>query len=477
MEQSDRLPRGVWKIALVAVISVFLAQLDATVVNVSLSSLAVELHTSLSVIQWVTSGYLLALALMLPLNGWLLERIGAKRLYIFCFAWFTVASVLCSLAWSAGSLIGFRVLQGVSGGLMAPMAQFMIARAAGKHLVRVMGYAAVVVLLGPMLGPVLAGAILQHASWRWLFLINLPIGILAITLALLFLPDEDGIAESPRSFDLTGFLLVSPGLVLFLFGAERLRDRAGWAALAASAVLIAVFYRRAARDGAKALIDVQLFRGRVFSASAVVQFTVNGLAIAGQMLIPVFLIRAAGQSPSTTGWLMAPMGLGMMITYPSLGRLTQRFGIRGTSLRGAVISLVGTLAFLYMSCYQLNVPLLMIALFVRGVGMSGVGIPSVSAAYASVPKEKLPAATTALNIAQRLGGPTLTTICATFLVWRLAAAHTPVQVNSAFTLSFALLCALHLFQVLAALRLPALVEKRVESPTAGAVPEMEPIAD
>ena len=193
-----------------AILGSLLAQLDATVVNVSLSSLAAELHSSLPVIQWVTSGYLLALALALPLNAWLVERIGPKRLYLVCFSGFTLASGLCALSWSAGSLIGFRILQGISGGLMAPMAQLMMARVAGKNLVRVMGYAAVPILLGPLLGPVIAGAILQYASWRWLFLINLPIGILAITLAFCFLPDDHDQRVDSRELDLIGLLLLSP---------------------------------------------------------------------------------------------------------------------------------------------------------------------------------------------------------------------------------------------------------------------------
>src|SRR6201986_2790439 len=129
-----RLDPLVWKITSVAVLGSFLAQLDATIVNVSLSSLAVDLHSSLGTIQWVTSGYLLALALMLPLNGWLVGQLGAKSLYLWCFPIFTLSSALCGLAWSANSLIGFRVLQGMSGGLMAPLAQMMIVRAAGRHV-------------------------------------------------------------------------------------------------------------------------------------------------------------------------------------------------------------------------------------------------------------------------------------------------------------------------------------------------------
>ena len=163
-QASDRIGPAVWKISSVAVLGSFLSQLDATVVNVSLSSLAAELHSSLSTIQWVTSGYLLALALMLPLNGWLVDRIGAKALYLWCFSAFTLTSALCGLAWSANSLIGFRVLQGMSGGMLAPMAQMMMGRAAGKRLASVLDIAAMPILLAPLLGPVMAGAILQFAS-------------------------------------------------------------------------------------------------------------------------------------------------------------------------------------------------------------------------------------------------------------------------------------------------------------------------
>jgi EmrB/QacA subfamily drug resistance transporter len=453
-EENDRLDPQIWKIVMVAVLGSLLAQLDATVVNVSLASLAQDLHSTLPVIQWVTSGYLLALALMLPLNGWLVERIGAKRLYLACFSGFTLASALCALSWSATSLIGFRVLQGITGGLMAPMAQLMLVRVAGKHFIRVIGYAAVPVLLGPILGPVLAGAILQHTTWHWLFLINVPIGILAILLALLFLPRDDDTNGSTRELDLIGCLLLSPALVLFLYGIDHLGQQGGMVTVPLSGILLAAFIWKASKDRERALIDLQLFRGRIFSASAITQFMTNGLAFAGQMLIPVYLVRALGESPSATGWLMAPLGLGMICPYPWLGKLTQRFGIRGTSTRGASIALLGTLPFLYLSSHPLNLSLLAGALFIRGVGMSAVGVPSISAAYASVHRQELPMVTTSLNIVQRLGGPTLTTLCATFLGWRLAAVHSSVDLTGAFTISFALLCTLHGFLILAAVRLP-----------------------
>src|ERR1700723_3879638 len=461
LQQSDRLDPLVWKITSVAVIGSFLSQLDATVVNVSLSTLAVELHSSLTAIQWVTSGYLLALALMIPLHGWLVESIGAKALYLWCFSAFTLSSALCGLAWSANVLIGFRILQGMSGGLMAPMAQMMVARVAGRHMARLMGYAAVPILLGPLLGPVIAGAILQHASWRWLFLVNLPVGVLAIILAVLFLPNDREETRS-RELDLPGFALLSPGLVLFLYGSDHLGERIGLTTLLVSIVLLALFFRMAIRKGDKALIDLQLFKRKTFAASSTTQFMSNGISFAGQMLIPIYLIRACGKSPSATGWLLAPLGVGMISSYPWIGALTQRFGIRKVSAGGALLAFAGTLPFLYLASHGLVFTVLAGALFVRGIGLSAVGIPSISAAYASVRKQDLPMATTSLNIVQRLGGPTLTTLCATFLGWRLGMAQSSASLSSAFTAAFLLLCGLHALVFAAALRLPLSLDKATE---------------
>jgi MFS family permease len=365
----------------------------------------------------------------------------------------------------------------MSGGLMAPLAQMLMARSAGKHLARVFSYAAAPVLLGPLLGPVLAGVILQHAtilqqaSWRWLFLVNVPLGLLAIALAIRFLPDDRAEARK-RELDFAGFLLLSPGLVLFLYGADHIGERVGLAALSAALVLLVVFVKLATAKGKRALIDLQLFSSKVFSASAVTQFLSNGIGFAGQMMIPIYLIRLCGRSPAATGWLMAPLGLGMLCSYPQVGRLTERFGIRTICVSGAVLSLAGTLPFLYLAGHGFSMTLLAAALFVRGVGMSGVGIPSITSAYASVKKEDLPMATTSLNIVQRLGGPTLTTVCATFLGWRLAVAHLSsaplssvpaVNVSNPFVDAFMLLCFFHALLLVAAFRLPLVIVKENRS--------------
>jgi MFS family permease len=172
------------------------------------------------------------------------------------------------------------------------------------------------------------------------------------------------------------------------------------------------------------------------------------------MLIPAFLIQACGRAPGEMGWMLAPLGLGMMVTYPLMGMLTDRFGIRRVSAGGALLTLIATTPFLYLATHGFEWFVLMPALFFQGVGMSGVGLPSMTAAYASVSRQKLPMATTSLNIVQRLGGPTLTTLCASFLAWKLGSQVTGHAVSTAYAWALLLLCGLQAFTFLAAIRLP-----------------------
>ena len=444
--------RGIWKVASVAILGSFISQLDATIVNLSLPVLTRTFHSSLHFIHWVISGYLLALALILPLNGWLVDRIGAKQVYIWCFAAFTLASALCGLAWSAPSLIGFRVLQGLSGGLLAPMTQMMMARIAGPKLAQVVGFSAMPVLLAPILGPVAAGAILQYASWRWLFLINVPVGIAAIVIALAFLPaDRDTVRR--RSLDAVGLALLSPGLVALLYAFDRLPGAAGMVPLAIATVLLTGFLVWIQRRGRMALINPMLFADRAFSTAVGVQFLSNGVGFTGQLLLPVFLMQACGQQPAQIGFLLAPQGLGMMCGYPSMGYLTDRFGVRPVSCTGALLALFATLALTWIGSRDLVNWAFMLALFVRGMGLSAIGVPSVSAAYAAVARDDLPMASTAINVIQRLGGPALTTVMSAFLAWRSATIPWGTS-HSIYVEAFLLLAAFHMAMVVMALQLP-----------------------
>jgi len=450
---TDRLPQGIWKVVSVAAIGSFMAQLDATIVSVSLPSLAKTLHTPFTTIQWTMSGYLLALALTLPLCGWLVGRMGAKTVYLWCFAAFTVASALCGLAWSTSSLIVFRILQGMAGGVLAPMAQMTVARVAGKNMPRVASAVTLPVLLAPLLGPVVAGAVLTLASWRWIFLINVPVGLLALVLAIAFLP-QDTQEREERPLDFGGLALLCPTLVAFLYGIDHVQTRAGEGSVVAALFLFVLYLGSARRKGDKALIDLRLFRIPAFSASATTMFMMNGVSFAGQMLIPTWLIHSAGVSPTATGWLLAPLSLGMMCTFPFMGQLTDRFGIRGLTLSGGICALLGTAILVLLAPYRLNIAAFSCALFLRGAGIGTIGIPAMSTGYRSVAKADLPMATTALNIVQRIGGPTYATLCATALGWCLSGALPSVSTSGAYVLVFGLLCGLHALLCLATLGLP-----------------------
>ncbi|BCK74668.1 membrane transporter [Acetobacter aceti NRIC 0242] len=419
-----------------------MAQLDATIVNVSLPDLVATLHAPFSHIQWVVSGYLLALALTLPLNGWLVSRLGGRAVYLWCFGAFTLTSGLCALAWSAPSLIAFRLLQGMAGGLLAPMAQMTVARVAGRQMPRVASAMTAPVLLAPLLGPVVAGAILSIASWRWIFLLNVPVGLAAFILAVLFLPD-DRHEERPRPLDLTGLGLLAPALVSFLYGMDHVTRPYGSATLGASLVLFVLYVRSARHKGDDALIDLRLLRAPAFSVSAVIMFLTNGVSFAGQMLLPVWLIHVCGVSPERTGLFMAPLGLGMMCVYPLIGRLSDQLDARNLTGCGALLSLVGTVILVVLAYSGLNVVLLTIALLLRGGGAGAVGIPAMSAGYASIARADIPMATTALNIMQRIGGPMLITACATFLGWRLATIAPSHVASEAYAETFGLLALFH----------------------------------
>ena len=395
---------------LIAVISLgpFMTHMDTTIVNVSLSTIREELHTSITVAHWVVSGYLLALALMLPLNGWLVDRLGVKRLYLLCFSSFTAASLVCGAARTIHELIFARIFQGIAGGLLAPMTSMMIARVAGKKMARAMGYTAVPVILAPLLGPALAGIILQRLPWPWLFYVNFPIGLVAVILAAHLIPNDVEMREK-KKLDLIGFCLLSPGLACLLYGLEEMAHRKGAFSVWLGLGLLGAFGIHAQKKRSDALIDFKLFHDSVFLSATRTQFLSNGVIYAGQFLIPLYLTQGCGFTPSQTGLLLAPMGLGMLVSYPIVGSLTERWGYRAVSSSGIFISFLGTIPFLWMSRAAFCPKLATACLILRGMGQGATGIPSSSAAFASVPRDQLGVGTTVINIVQKLGGPVLTT--------------------------------------------------------------------
>lgn len=430
----------IWKISSVAVLGSFLAQIDATMLATALPVLASDLKAGISVVQWVVTGYLLGMVVGLPMAGVLVERIGARRLYLACYAGFAASALLCVFSWSAGSLIAFRVLHGLVGGLMAPLAQMMIAQAAGERMARVAGYAAIPILIGPVLGPVLTGLVLSQLTWHWLFAITALISGIGFYLAYLFLPHNHPHDGKPsKTVDWTGLLLLSPGLGLLLSSLDRIASATGLAMIAISVLLFFLFIRHLRRKGHAALIDPDLLRIGSLRAAALTQFLTYGVNTACQIMLPMFLVTGLGLALAEVGLYMAPLGLGLLCAYPVMGRAVERFGPRRIALGGNGASLVAIALSIAVAAELIGTMVLPISLFLLGVGQGATGIAAVATGYGSVPKASLPSATTILNISQRLGGPTLATLCGILLSWLLEGQDVAVTHQHAFIAVFALI--------------------------------------
>src|SRR3954447_17276495 len=207
------------RIAIAVVLGAIMSVLSTTIVNVALETLAVKLHSPLDSVQWVVTGYMLALAAVIPVSGWAAARFGARRLYVISLILFTAGSALCGFAWSAESLIGARVLQGLGGGMIMPIGQMILVRAAGpRNMARVMSAIGVPIILAPVFGPTLGGLLVEHAGWQWIFFVNLPVGIAAVIAALRLLPRDDAARDTTKSLDAIGLGLVASGLVGITYG-------------------------------------------------------------------------------------------------------------------------------------------------------------------------------------------------------------------------------------------------------------------
>jgi EmrB/QacA subfamily drug resistance transporter len=419
------LEREILTLAAVVVLGTIMTVLDLTIVNVAIPTLGRELATSIAAIQWVMTGYMLAFASVIPLAGWASERFGAKRVWIAALLVFVAGSALCGLAWSIGSLIAFRVLQGLGAGMILPVGQTMLAQAAGpQRMGRVMSLIGVPMLLAPVLGPVLGGVIVEEESWRWIFFLNLPVGVAAIVAARRLLPEAR--PQLGQRLDLRGLALLTPGIALFLYGVSEAGSAGGFAnagTLAAAALglaLVAAFVRHARVRGRAALIDVSLFARRRFATAATVNALLPAALFGTLLLIPLYYQLVRHESPLRIGLLLVPQGIGAALAMPLAGYLTDRIGAGLVVTVGAVVAVVGTLAYTQVGV-ETTYAYLAAALFVLGIGAGSTIMPSMAAAFQALAREETPRATSALNVIQRTAGAIGTALLAIVLQRAIAA--------------------------------------------------------
>jgi EmrB/QacA subfamily drug resistance transporter len=398
------------RLAVVVVLGAIMTILDTTIVSVAVNTLGRDFHTSLATIQWVLTAYTLALAMTIPITGWAVRRFGGRRMWTTSLLVFIGGSVLCGAAWSVGSLIVFRVVQAVGGGMVMPVGQTMLARKAGpRRMGRVMSLVAVPAMLGPVLGPVLGGFIVDDLAWRWMFYLNVPICAVALAAAFAWLPADDGERVPGARLDVLGLVLLSPGLAALVYGlaqagaGHRVSDPEVYGWVAAGVALTGAFAAHALRLRDRALVDLSLFRDRGFttSVSALFAYTcaVTGVVFAS----PVYSQAVRGETPLRAGLLLAPLGLGAMISMPVAGRVTDRVGSRRLALGGLVVALAGLAFFTRLDAGTGEVPPA-VAVFVIGVGHGTLSPSLMAAAYQRLDRAAVPAATTASNILIRVGG-------------------------------------------------------------------------
>ncbi|GAC1526218.1 MAG: MFS transporter [Thermoleophilaceae bacterium] len=412
------LDRALLAIASVVVLGTVMSILDTTIVNVAINTLARDFHSSLSTIQWVSTGYMLALATVIPITGWAADRFGTKRLYVTSIVLFLAGSALSGLAWSAESLIVFRVLQGLGGGMIMPVGMTILTRAAGPQRIgSVMGVLGVPMLLAPVLGPVLGGWLVDDVSWRWIFYVNLPIGAVALALAFRILPRDE--PRPADRLDALGLALLSPGLAALVYGLAETSSAGGigsakaLAGVVVGTALVTLFVLHALR-AENPLIDLRLFRERQFSAAAGTTFLFAGAFFGAMLLLPLYYQIVRGETALSAGLLLAPQGLGAMVTMPVAGRLTDRTGAGRIVLVGLGLVLVGTVVFTQLEATT-SYWLLGGSQFIRGMGMGATMMPAMSAAYQALDPRTIARATSALNVIQRVGGSIGTAVLAVVL--------------------------------------------------------------
>ncbi|WP_246147691.1 DHA2 family efflux MFS transporter permease subunit [Nonomuraea turkmeniaca] len=386
--------------------------LNSTMAAVAADTLAGAFGTSLSTIGWTSTGFLLAVTATIPFTTWAVDRFGGKRLWLAGLLVFLAGSLGAGLAWNVGSLIAFRVLQGFGAGLLDPLVLILLARAAGPHRAgRVMGLMGVVLSLGPVLGPIAGGAVLDSLPWRWMFLLSVPVGAVAYVLAQRVIP-ADGHAEAQRAgLDVVGLALLGPGfaaVVLALSQAAEQGAFAAWQVLlplgAGVAVLLgyAVHAQRRGRRSVSPLIDLRLFANRGFSASVTIM-GLGGLSLFAVLFaLPLYYQQVHGHGVLAAGLLMAPLGLGGAVAMPLAGRMSDRVGARGLAAGGAAAAVASGLTFTWIGPDTAEVwPAL--AAFALGLGSGCFSAPTMGSLYRTLPGPMVAQGSSVLYMLNQLG--------------------------------------------------------------------------
>ena len=412
-----------YAVALISVFGMFMNLLDLTIVNVAVPVLTEALGASAREVQWVVTAYLLSVAVAIPVSGWAGDRFGTKRLFLLALGLFTVGSALCAAAWNIESLILFRALQGMGGGLLMPVAQTMVFRAFPQpERARAAGILVVPTTFAPASGPLLGGVILDFLSWPWIFLVNLPVGVAGMLLAALFLREQR--EDRPGGLDVPGLALASGGLAALLYGLAEAGGRgfgdARVLGFGGGGLLLLATFAAVERVRAEPLIDVRLFLNRMFALANLTQSMAFMGFSATLFVLPLFLQLERGLSPLESGLATFPQAIGVMLIAPVLTRIYPILGPRRLVAAGLTIASLTTLPLVFM---DLDTELwwIRLTMLARGMGFGFMLIPLQTAAFATISMARTGRATAVFNATRQVAQSFGVAIAATVLTNRLAA--------------------------------------------------------
>ncbi len=412
-----------WVIALAVTLATFMEVLDTSIANVSLPHIAGSLSAGTDESTWVLTSYLVSNAIVLPLSGWISSIIGRKRFYMSCVAIFTVSSLLCGLAPSLGMLIFFRVLQGAGGGGLQPSEQAILADTFPPAK-RGMAFAVygVAVVMAPAIGPTLGGWITDNFTWRWIFLLNIPVGILSLSLTSRLIQDPPFLKRKKLSetrIDYVGLGLVAVGLGALQVVLDK-GQREDWlesnfivalSIIAAAALLFLIYWEWNDKDP---VIDLHLFTNRTFAAANVLMFMLGFALLGSTVLLPLYMQTLLGYTAQRSGLALMPGGFLIMLLMPLVGFLLSRYDARKLMMFGLL-----TLSFslFHMTNFTLGVDFRTVALarMLQAAGLAFLFVPINTAAYAFLPKEKNNQASGLMNLARNIGGSVGISIVTTML--------------------------------------------------------------
>jgi DHA2 family multidrug resistance protein len=420
------LPNGQRLIVTVGVMAAVLLQvLDTTIANVALPHMQASLGATQESINWVLTSYIIASAIALPMSGWLADRIGRKRLLLISVIGFTIASTLCAMATSLVEMVGFRAIQGVSGAFIVPLAQATLfdINPREKHG-QAMALFGGGVMIGPILGPVLGGWLTDSYNWRWVFLVNLPVGVLCFFLMTAFMPTT---GTHKRRFDLFGFALLGIGLAglqLFLDRGQQQDWFDSWEIIIELGVAIAGFWMFLVHTitSDHPLWDRAMFADRNFASALVFMVITGVLLLAGLALLPPLLQNLYGYSVLQSGFLTAPRGIGTLMSMLIAGRLTGKMDARILVAIGVVLMGISLWMMTGFAIDQPSWPVISSGV-VQGLGLGLIFVPLQTLAFATLPARDRTTGAALLNLARNVGGSVGISIVSFQLVRMAQVAH------------------------------------------------------